>query len=152
MGRKSRNKGASFENKIARMIGSALGITLRRTPLSGGWATGNANVAGDIVCVDDTINFPYCVECKKQEGWKLESLLLYDHAWFDAWWEQLMTECPNTKIPVLVFSRNYQPEFVAIKANAESMPTYPALLTTVNGELVIVSILTFWLEFSIKEE
>ena len=149
MGHKSRNKGAAFENKIARMIGSALGVALRRTPLSGGWACGSANVAGDIVCVDDNINFPYCVECKKQEGWKLESLLTRNHAWFDVWWDQLIVECPNEKLPVLVFSRNYQPEFVAVKASLESMPEYPALLTTVNTDLILVSILAFWLEFSI---
>lgn len=112
MGKTSRTKGNAFERQVAAMFVEAYGLTFRRTPLSGGWAK-DADVAqGDIVCIDDP-DFPYCIECKKAEGWKLESLFTDRHAWFDNWWQQAVDECPEGKEPLLVFSRNRMPIFVA---------------------------------------
>lgn len=107
-----RAKGASFERLVAKMFSEALGVKLRRTPLSGGWSHDNRDVAGDLVSVEGT--FPYCVECKCAEGWKLESLFTDYHKWFDNWWAQLIRECPTDKIPILVFSRSRQPIFAAV--------------------------------------
>ena len=112
MGKASRDKGASFERKICKVMGDAYGVELRRTPLSGGWAQHYDDVAGDVVAVKG--KFPYCVECKNSEGWKLESLFTDKHAWFDAWWNQVLNACPWDKTPLLVFSKNFTPIFVAI--------------------------------------
>jgi len=113
MGKASRDKGAAFERRICKIMGEAYGVELRRTPLSGGWAQHYDDVAGDVVAVKG--EFPYCVECKNQEGWKLESLLTEKHAWFDAWWNQLIKACPADKMPLLIFSRNFAPEYVAMR-------------------------------------
>lgn len=111
MGKKSKNKGSGFERQVGKILSDAFGVELRRTPMSGGWATGYDNAAGDLTCLDG--DFPYCVECKKSEGWRLDSLFTNDHQWFDDWWAQLIRECPSTKQPLLVFSRNRAPIFVA---------------------------------------
>ena len=114
MGKKSRDKGSGFERLIASRLGDELGITLRRTPLSGGWALGNTEVSGDIVCTKPgPAAFPYCVECKNQEGWRLEALFTPQHKWFDAWWAQLLKACQSGRTPLLIFSRSYTPIFVS---------------------------------------
>lgn len=111
--RNGRAKGAGFELRIAKAFSSALGVKLRRTPMSGGWSHDNPEVSGDLVCVEG--EFKYCVECKCAEGWRLESLFTDSHVWFDGWWAQLMRECPADRIPLLVFSRARMPVFVAMR-------------------------------------
>lgn len=106
-----RAKGAGFELRVAKLFSEAMGVKLRRTPMSGGWSHDNPEVTGDLVCVEG--NFPFCVECKCEEGWRLESLFAPKHTWFDNYWAQLKRECPADKIPLLVFSRARQPIFVA---------------------------------------
>jgi len=123
MGKASRDKGAAFERRICKILGEAYGVELRRTPLSGGWAQHYDDVAGDVVAVKG--EFPYCVECKNQEGWKLESLLTEKHAWFDAWWAQLIKACPADKEPLLVFSKNFTPIFVAMRDSDITQSFYP---------------------------
>lgn len=107
-----RAKGATFERLVAKLFSDALGVKLRRTPMSGGWSHDNPEVAGDLVCIEGI--FPYCVECKCSEGWHFETLFTDNHKWFDNWWDQLIRECPSSKIPVLVFSRARQPVFSAV--------------------------------------
>lgn len=140
MGKRSRDKGAGFERQVAKIFGEAYGIKLRRTPMSGGWAQGAEEVAGDLVSVDPDYEFAYCVECKKQEGWRLESLLTGNHTWFDDWWRQLMNECPNDKTPLLVFSRNRAPIFVAGLFGAICCETQ-YLVTFVDNMMVTVVLL-----------
>lgn len=117
MGAKSRNKGNAFELKVAKIFSGKFGLEIRRTPLSGGWARGNPHVYGDLVCIDRDVkkpyNFMYCVECKCVEGWSLQSLFNAKAGWFNTWWAQLIKECPDDKIPLLVFSKAFAPIMVA---------------------------------------
>lgn len=114
MAKNSKSKGDRFERGIAKILADALGLELRRTPLSGGWAKGNPGVHGDVVCVDPGPEaMPYCIECKNVEDWRLESLFTPNHKWFDGWWAQLLDECPGDKMPVLVFTRAYAPTFAS---------------------------------------
>ena len=109
----SRDKGNRFERRIANTLKEAFGVNLRRTPLSGGWAEDHPDTAGDIVNTDPEADWPYSIECKNSESWRLESLFTDNHKWFDDWWKQTLDECPEGKIPVLIFTRNYCPTFVA---------------------------------------
>jgi hypothetical protein len=109
-GKKSRNKGASFERLIANAFSEAYGSRFTRTP---GWAQDSGITPGDIMCRNPANDPGFCVECKKAEGWQLESLLTDNHAWFDAYWEQTLGECPDDRVPLLVFSRNRMPVFLA---------------------------------------
>ena len=112
----SRAKGVAFELKVAKLFAAALGIKLRRTPLSGGWSHGNPETAGDLVCVEDGVDFPFCVECKCEENWRLESLFTDNHNWFDKYWAQLDSETTAGHVSILVFTRNRAQIFVAFRA------------------------------------
>lgn len=105
LGRTSRNKGASFERTIAKIIQAATGFEFLRTPLSGGFAKnttkGSEGFRGDIVPADKDVKLFLHIECKNTKTWSLPK-----------WFEQAESDCPNGKIPVVVFhkhgtSRNY---------------------------------------------
>lgn len=118
MAKNSRAKGTRLELDVAKIFAKTLGLELRRTPLSGGWAKGNPGVHGDVVCVDPGPEaFGYCIECKNVEDWRLESLFTPHHRWFDSWWAQLLRDCPGDKTPLLVFTRAYCPTFVSFPTN-----------------------------------
>ena len=111
----SRRKGQSFERQIASLLSKRFGVTLRRTPLSGGWSD-SAQVAGDIVCTHPGPDaFPFCVECKNSEYWKLENLFVDKRMWFNAWWNQLLNECPADKKPLLIFKRRRIPPLASYR-------------------------------------
>ena len=66
-GRSARAKGASFERDVAKLIGKRYGISLTRTPMSGGFAKNkdkNEGFKGDIVPVDKSVSLKVHVECK----------------------------------------------------------------------------------------
>lgn len=110
-----RTKGSSFERNIAKILSAWSGIELRRTPLSGGWAKGNPEVAGDLVSVDPEQSFRYHVECKNSEAWSWEQILnskKISGPIFKSWWKQAYDECPKGKIPVLVFSKAYHDIYI----------------------------------------
>ncbi len=141
MGRMSRNKGAGFERVVAKALEQAFGVRMKRTPLSGGWAKDFPEVAGDVVCIEPDTEFMYCVECKKEEQWKLESLFSDRHAWFDGWWAQLIRECPNGKIPLLVFARNRIRAFVA--GRKEDLEGCSDTFITLRHENIDIIVVTF---------
>lgn len=106
-GKRSRNKGSSFERTIAKKFANAYGIELVRTPLSGGFAK-NAEKAdefrGDVVAADDTIDFKLHVECKNTQKWNLP-----------AWLKQAQSDCPKKRIPIVVFHQfNTSKDYVCI--------------------------------------
>lgn len=134
----SRNKGNSLELQVAKAFSEAFGMTIRRTPLSGGWSHENPEVSGDLVCTTPGANFPYCVECKNVEGWKLESLFSERHEWFDAWWRQTLTEC-HDKMPILVFSKAFAPKLACVKASQlPDLPMSYHMILHLNQERLII--------------
>lgn len=109
-----RNKGASFERKIAKQIGEWFECEAHRTPQSGGlrWAEDN-RVSGDIV-VSLNVPFPFNIECKKHEGWDFEQLIKGTGEVTD-WWLQCITDAREIKkVPLLTFSKNYSPIYYMI--------------------------------------
>lgn len=96
-GRSSKNKGANYERNIAKVFKEKLGVELKRTPQSGGFAKDTSKgdeFRGDIVSIDDTIDFNLHVECKDQATWSLP-----------AWIRQMEEDCPEGKVSVVVFHR-----------------------------------------------
>lgn len=112
MGVNGRKKGSTFELAVAKFFADWTGDTVRRTPQSGGWSREEQfDVSGDLVFLRTrTLH----VECKNQEGWRLEDLLTGANAGtkIEAWWKQATEECPPHKYPLLVFTRNHLPAFV----------------------------------------
>lgn len=79
-GRGARQKGFTFERKIARILGTwwcADSKALWRNTNSGARATVVGGVyGGDIIPVHDIIHtWPFCVEVKKSENWSVEAFL-----------------------------------------------------------------------------
>ena len=69
------------------------------------------NLAGDISTPDET--FPYHVEAKNQEALKsFHNIFVSPKCPVWKWWNQATTECPDNKVPLLIFTRNYMPSFV----------------------------------------
>ena len=96
-GKSSKNKGANYERTIAKIFKEKLGVELKRTPQSGGFAKDSSKgdeFRGDIVSIDDTIDFILHLECKDQATWNLP-----------AWIRQSEEDCSEGKIPIVVFHR-----------------------------------------------
>lgn len=96
-GRSAKKKGASYELTIAKLFKEHFGINLTRTPQSGGFAK-KAEVKefkGDIVCLDPNVSFQLHVECKNQKTLSMKS-----------WLEQAKSDCPQDRIPVVIFHQN----------------------------------------------
>ncbi|NJL54162.1 hypothetical protein HC928_02600 [bacterium] len=108
-----RKKGANAERRLAKLFSDWWGTEFARTPLSGGFSTKTFredwNAAGDLVTPDPA--FPFCVESKKVEGWKMEHLLTQKNSLLHDWWNQTLKETPEGKIPLLVFTKNRTPLF-----------------------------------------
>ncbi len=110
-------KGSTYERRIAKLFSQWAGELIRRTPMSGGWAGSKAfDVAGDLVSNNPA--FTLHIEAKKHERWRLEDLLTgarkEGSTSLIAWWEQATRECPESKSPLLVFSRNLLPDLVML--------------------------------------
>lgn len=139
MGSKSRTKGAGFENHIAKLVSASLGVTYKRTPLSGGWAKASKIAAGDLVPVDSEQRF--CFECKKVEGWTLDGIFAGKCSLFSSWWKQCIEECPPGILPILVFSRNRAPIYVALRRSDFTSTVVPILSITEGGDTLSIMLL-----------
>lgn len=96
-GRRSKNKGASYERTIASKFKAFYDTELVRTPQSGGFAKKSAKAGefrGDVVPVEDDIELTIHIECKNTKNWNLP-----------AWLRQSERDCVKGKIPVVVFHK-----------------------------------------------
>lgn len=108
-----RQKGSTYERAIAKHFAKWSNSDVKRVPLSGGWAKeAKFDVKNDLVSTDKY--FPVGVECKKQEKWKMEDLLVNKKSKVFDWWEQVNEECVKWRFPLLVFTRNFCADFVMI--------------------------------------
>jgi len=101
-GKSSKNKGANYERTIAKIFKEKLGVELKRTPQSGGFAKNSSKgdeFRGDIVSIDGTVDFILHVECKSHKTWKLKE-----------WIRQSKEDCPEGKIPIVVFHQGQRNE------------------------------------------
>lgn len=97
-GKNNKAKGANFERDVAKLFSSKYGVSLVRTPLSGGFAKCNEKAdsfRGDIVPADDTIDLALHIECKNSKTWSLPK-----------WFEQAESDCPKGKVPCVIFHKH----------------------------------------------
>ena len=101
----SRQKGATYETKIVKILEKATGKKWTRSPQSGGVATrtGNNAIAGDIIRKGKPS--PYVIECKKYKTVNFEDLILQKGDMVK-WVKQLEREKGDRK-GILIFARNY---------------------------------------------
>ena len=96
----AKQKGNRFEREVAKQINKKFGTNVRRTPLSGGM-----NFKGDIICIDDnSIISEFSWECKNQEKLNIWKAL-----------EQSRNDAPQRTMPVLVFTKNHERDYVALE-------------------------------------
>jgi len=70
-------------------------------------------IAGDLHVTKD---FPFCVECKNQEGWSLDAVFAGTCKKFEKWWDQTQREATeSSKIPMLIATRNSFPVYMIMK-------------------------------------
>ena len=113
----AKDKGTGFELQVAKKLAKELDINqqryLPRAPESGA----RIQWKGDIVATDKLASiWPFLIECKKQEGWSFETLLRNGQKNIIAEW--YIKACEQAKesydkTPILIFSRNFQPWWVA---------------------------------------
>lgn len=117
-GKKSRTKGGTNEREIAKLFKAWWGSgEWARTPSSGGWATKSVRegfrTCGDVLTT--ALDFPFCIEAKKQEGWCLDQLLTADKSALYKFWDQTVEETPDSLIPMLVVNRNHVERLVIVE-------------------------------------
>ncbi|KKW10748.1 MAG: Resolvase [Candidatus Gottesmanbacteria bacterium GW2011_GWB1_49_7] len=112
--KRSRRKGKRGERKLIPILETWWGTKFRRTPGSGGlrWGT-DSRVAGDLVTNDPA--FPWVIEEKNQEKWDLHQIFQEKGPIFD-WFHQAAQAGKRVgKLPILFFTKNYQPYFIMIR-------------------------------------
>ena len=121
----SKNKGSNFERVISKTFtewwnNGGMEGKFFRTPGSGALAyREQEDVIGDL-CTPH--GFPYTIECKNQEGWKLEDLFSEkievnaDKGSVSGWWRQACIEAYRAnKSPMLIMKKNYYEPLVIIE-------------------------------------
>jgi Holliday junction resolvase len=124
MGKMSRRKGANFENTVAKQFTEWLGYNVRRTPRSGAYGgEGWKDMSSDLMFDFD---FPYVVECKNRESWKMEHVYAGKGEVWD-WWAKLILESISAKKqPMLILKKNHMEPLVML-------PKYDALVSELRG-------------------
>lgn len=130
-GRGSKSKGSNFERQIAKTLSRyffGVDDRLKRTPLSGGFSKSykgdifedlSVKISDDPV-ISNTPQWPFSVECKKQEVPLDIPSLLSDNSVFWKFWDQCSSQIKGTpeagKIPMLIFSKNNIKPMVCLPA------------------------------------
>ena len=109
-----KGKGKEYERRIGKILGEWWqGKPFRPCPCSGGWdklAGDDEHLASGDLFIPKDSDFPFSVECKKQQQWSLSDLInpnKKDKPIMN-WWEQASADAVSVaKQPLLVFSRNH---------------------------------------------
>ena len=129
LGKRSKNKGSSYERTVAKKFKSRFGVDLVRTPQSGGFAKKSVKAdefRGDIVPADKGVTLLLHVECKNTKTWSLP-----------AWIKQAEDDCPKDKTPVIVFHQhNSSRDFIALSLEDFFKLVSPECIIKVDAEAV----------------
>ena len=98
LGKRSKNKGSSYERDVAKKFKEVYKEELTRTPQSGGFAKKSSKAdefRGDIVSLNEKVNLILHIECKNSKTWSLPS-----------WFLQAESDAPKGKIPCVIFHKH----------------------------------------------
>lgn len=98
IGKRSKAKGGNYERDVAKKFKAQYDEELTRTPQSGGFAKKSTKAnefRGDIVVLDEKVDFKLHIECKNAKTWSLP-----------AWLNQAESDCPKGKVPCVVFHKH----------------------------------------------
>lgn len=117
----SRSKGCKNERKLAKLFETWTKRKFSRTPSSGGLNWKASNVKGDIVCTEEGVVFPFCIEAKAHKEIDFSHLLnpAIKNVKIDEFWKQCKGDAEKAfKIPILFMRYNGMPAdffFVALE-------------------------------------
>lgn len=147
-----KQKGNSFENKIAKQLSFWITKGLRqdvleRSPSSGGKATAHrkkgkdfGHIAGDLISTCDEGNLlisNFIIEAKHRAEINITSLIFGNSTktGFLEWWNYLLTECvSHTKLPMLVVCQNRKPVIICLNNQGIELLKCKQLVKTVFTE------------------
>jgi len=140
IGKSSHDKGDGFEFKVARMLSEILfpyeEKRIKKTPRSGGFD--KRMLCGDLMDVLD-VDFPFAFELKNQEVWSFDSIFAGKCTAFWKYWDQATDDVKTwnlsnktSKIPMLIFTRNYNPEYIMFEPDKDITDILPKPLAVLN--------------------
>ena len=94
----AKQKGNRFEREVAKILNKKFDANVRRTPMSGGMG-----FKGDIIQLTGILS-RFSIECKNQEKLNIWKAL-----------EQSRNDAERMKIPVVVFTRNRDRNYIALE-------------------------------------
>lgn len=135
-GKRSRAKGVGFERQMARTFEAWWGAPCKRTPLSGAYES-EWDLNGDLMFQKrEGVVFPFLVELKKRENWRLEQLL-FGQGPVLGWAASAAGEARMAGLrPLLVVARNRVAPLVflpAAVADELALPAAPCVVVEVSG-------------------
>ena len=91
----------------------AVDLPFRRTPGSGGWDKRKAGADVQLMCNDD--DFPFSIECKNQEAWSWDGIFKDNpkEKFWSYWTQCKKWAVYQGKVPLLVFTKNFHPDYMA---------------------------------------
>lgn len=136
----SRAKGSAAELDVAARLQEwwrqvEPGCRFKRTPLSGGWGTGDDRAgfraSGDLMTTAE--RFPWAIEVKRREGWAWKPLLAGGKSPVWGWWLQAQAAAGECGLlPMMWLRHNREPWHVMVRAYC---PRTEALLGPLRGAL-----------------
>jgi len=111
----SGKKGKRKEREVAKLLGEWWGDgEFKPTPQSGGWdRTGKFQMKGDIIT---NVEFPFCVEIKNRESWSWSKSINSVKSPLHGFWDEVVADAKSCNLePILLFTRNNHPLFVAMR-------------------------------------
>ena len=115
----AKNKGNTFERKVAKMLSEWAGVKFMRTPGSGAIHNfKDKRVVSDIVPPLSIGNFPFSIECKNVKcSWEFSTLLDRTSTTINSHWKQCEEDAKREGlIPMLVFTKNFRSILAIIPA------------------------------------
>lgn len=113
---KAKIKGSTYEAKIALLLTKELKLEFKRVPLSGSLSW----LKGDLIPIDNTAAFPYCIECKHYSEVDWNNLLTAKTSTILGFWEQTLREAKvMKKRPLLIYRWNRSKDYVCWDSDIE---------------------------------
>lgn len=115
MGRREREKGSRFERRLAKVFTAwdHLGRSFSRTRGSGSWDKAPGDVYRDEAFAFLIEAKDHSLQSRGKRRWSLIELFSTRRASLVQWWAEARSEAARAgKLPWLVFTSNYLPEFI----------------------------------------
>lgn len=129
----SRAKGNTYERAICRKLSEwwfpdkdFAGMRADKLPFRRAWGSGGwdkREEPGDVKMIgcdatNGALDFPFCVEAKNRQEWDFKQLIANNNGCpvWDYWIQAFHAAEVGSLEPLLIFTRNYHPDYVALRS------------------------------------